>query len=310
MAVHNVTINWDEVNSLTERAYVPGIEEQVYGDNAFYMRVPKKGLSGGTFISRGLFYQEGPGGPYSGTEALDGSEVDQHTVANFAWKFYFASMAYRNQDKLMNSGPTALADHIASSVMYARETLQNHLGTGLHSDGSANTKHITGLRAAVTGSGTTYGGISKTTNAWWRATVDSTTTTLTIPAMRTMKGTITFKQKRPTMGLTTDAIYNIYYGLLQPQQRFMDPGLASGGFDNVVFERMPLVVDDHCPANYLYMLRPEDFDLCYHTAENFRFRPFMEPVYQPQVRVAYFLWAGNLTCKSCRSQGVFTGITA
>ena len=60
--------------------------------------------------------------------------------------------------------------------------MDDKLGTGLYSN-ATDAKSIVGLRQIV-GSSNTVGGISQTSYSWWQAQVDSSTTTLTIAAMR------------------------------------------------------------------------------------------------------------------------------
>ena len=263
-----------------------------------------------TVNSQPLLYAEGPGGPYSGVDPLDISEAEQYTVANFSWKFYYAAITYRQQDKLMNTGRHALANLIQNRVDVARMTMENQLGTGLHSDGSTTPKHITGLRAGVTGTGVTYGGISKTTNTRWRSPLDTSTTVLSLTAMRTRRGAATKGKIKPNLGLTTQAIYDIFWGLLQPQERYVNTNVARAGFTTLGFEDMSVVVDDHTPDAHLYMLNTNYINLYAHSAENMRFRPFMEPVDRPQVRVGFLLWAGNVAISNCRFQTKFSAITS
>lgn len=312
MPVHSSTVDWDELNSLTERKFLPKITDNIFRSNALFTRMPRMTVDGGTFISQPLLYAEGPGGTYSGTEALDAAETDQVTVANFAWKWYFASATIREQDELMNSGRQALAKLIRVQMQTMQKTMQNRLGQGLHSDASDPTT-ITGLRAMVTDD-VVYGGISKTNNSWWQSIVDNglatAPTVLSIPVMRTARGLVTEDNETTNMIITTQANYDLYYGMLQPQQRFADPGAARGGFTSLLFEGIPVVVDSHCPANFMYFLNTRYMSFISHSGLSMKLRPFMSPVNKPQMRTAYLRWGGNLTGSNCRYQAVLTSIVA
>jgi hypothetical protein len=274
------------------------------------MKLWRKGtkLDGGAYISQNLIYAEGPGGAFEGLEPLDVSEAEIITTAIFNWKHYYVSMTIRRMDELKNRGRAAFSNLLMAKTRTAEKTLRNLLGQGIYSDGSTNPKVITGLRAMVTGSGVTYGGITKTTNTWWRSQVDSTTTALTISAMRTLMGNCTEDAESPDLICTTQAQYNSYYDQLTPQQRFADRDMARGGFTNVLFEGRPVVVDSHCPTGYMYFLNTDYVDFVSHEEENMRFEPFRKP-YNQAGRTAYIFWAGNLTGSNCRYQGVFTALT-
>lgn len=310
MAVSSTTVNWDEINSTTQRRVLPMFKEQIFRSNPTSMRLWRKGtkLDGGERIHQGLIYAEGPGGWFSGLEVLDTTEVDQVTNAIFEWKELFLSVTIKKIDELKNRGKARIANLLTLKMQTAQKSGKNYLGQGLHSDGVSNTKAMTGLRAMVTASGTTYGNISKTTYSWWRSVVDSTTTVLTIPVMRGIVGDITEDMERPDMIVTTQNLYDKYYNQLQPQQRFADKDVARGGFKNVLFEGIPVTVDSHCPAGYMYFLNTSHIDLVSHQDDNFAFEPFKKPINQ-RGRTAFITWTGNLTGSNCRFQAVLSNLS-
>lgn len=308
MPANSTTISWNQVNSTTEKVSIPRVVDQIFKSNPILMRIWRKGTkkSGGSFIQQPLAYAEGPSGWFEGMQPLDVSEVDQITSAIYNWKHAYASITIRRDDELKNSGPHAFADLLENKTSIARKSMKNKLAQGLYSDGS-NPLEMVGLQAMVTGSGTTYGNISKTTNSWWRSVVDSTTTTLSIFAMRQLMGDLTEDDDTPDLLVTTQDIYDIYYSLLQPQQRFASAEMAKGGFRSILFEGRPVVVDSHCPASNFFFLNTDYIDLCSHRDENMRFEPFRRP-FRQMGRSAFILWFGNLTGSNCRFQGRFTAL--
>ncbi len=307
---HTTTINWNQLNTTTERVLRPRLKDQIFNSNAFFKRVPKSTEDGGTWLAEPLLYDEGPGAPYSGTDPLDSSEVEMITNAIFPWKFYYASAAMRNQDLLMNRGSKGLIKIIKVKMETMRKTMQNLLGQGLWSNGTSDTNAVTGIRAMITGTGTTYGGISKTTNSWWRSPIDTSTTTLTLPVMRTRVGSVTQDEERTDLILTTQAIFDIFWGLMEPQRRYMDGKMQSAGFTNLMFEQTPVVVDSHAAAAHMAFLNTKYMNFVSHSAENMRIRGWMEPIDRPQLRTNYLMWAGNLLGSNCRYQTMLTAITA
>lgn len=310
MAIHSSTLNWANINSTTDRVLSHRIKDQIFKSNAFFTKCPKDSVDGGAWLAEPVFYAEGPGGSYSGTEALDASEVEQVTNAIFPWKFYWAGAAIRNQDILMNSGRKGVIKLVNVKNQIMRLSMQNRLGQGLYSDGSIASA-ITGLGAMVTGSGTIYGGISKTTNAWWRANVDSSTATLTLAHMRTQMGNASQEGiSKPNLILGRQVQYNRFWVLLQPQERFINASMASAGFTNLSFEGVPFVVDSHVPDNYIYYLTTKYMSFKYHSAENMKIVGWRSPVEKPQLKINHMLWAGNLCGSNCRFQAVSTAIAA
>lgn len=304
------TWRWDQINSVTERAWSGTIADQIFKSNPSIkkLKANQKTWDGGTFITHGLAYAEGPGGAFEGMMPLDVDEVEQISAAIFHWKHYFVSITIRRSDELKNSGAAALASILNTKLQIARKSMLNHLAQGLFSDGS-DPLGITGLRAMVTGSGTTYGNISKTTYDWWRSQIDSTTTKLTIRKMRALMGLCTEDADTPNLLITTQAIYDEFYSLLEPQKRFASESMAKGGFTSILFEGRPLVVDSHCPAGYLYYLNTDYMKWNAHRREDMRFEPFRQP-YRQAGRTAFIFWFGNLSGNNCRYQGAFTALEA
>lgn len=304
------TINWDNIDTTTDRAVMPKVVDNIFRSNPLQAKLYKKGtkLSGGAYITQSLLYGEGPGGFISDAAVIDTSNAEILTSAVFEWKFAFASATMSWGDEIRNNGAPAVAKLVVEKVNTMGKTIKNIMGQGVYSDGS-DPMSIVGLRAMVTGTGVTYGGISKTSNSWWRSQVDSTTTlaTLSMLKMRNLLGLATEDADTPDMGVTTQAIYDQVYSLFQPQQRFMDSATLKAGFQNILIEGRPLIVDSHCPTGYLYWLNTDYIDFVTHSMYNFKRKPWVEP-YNQEVRTTRVLWAGNMTCSNCRFQAVHTAL--
>jgi hypothetical protein len=183
----------------------------------------------------------------------------------------------------------------------------DNLGTGIYSAGT-DAKSIVGLRVIVA-TAETVGGISQTDYSWWRAQVDSSTTTLSLAAMQSLFNLCSVDNEHPTVVMTTRSLYNSYYALLQPQQRFTDSETAKGGFANLMFNGVPVIADSKCPASHMFMLNEKYLHLYVHKDENMRFEPFQKPVNQ-NVKVAKVYWAGAFGSSNNRLHGKLSAVTA
>lgn len=310
MAIPTLTINWDNVNSVTEKKWLPKVVDNIFFGTPLLMTLRQQGtrVDGGERIVQPLVYGEGPGGPFQGAEPLDTSTAQQITAATFNWKHYYASASILRMEELQNSGAPAFAKLLSVKMQIMEETMLHHLSQGIFSDGSTNPKAITGLRAMVADD-TTYGGIDKTVETWWQSQVDSGTATLTLAAIRTQLGLATRGRNTPNMLIGTQAQYNRIYNEMQPQQRFANQTMLNAGFTSLQVESRPFVVDWHVPTGWCFMLNTNYIDFVTHEAENMRMEPFVKPYNQPQVRTAFLFWAGNLTGSNCRFQAAFDGLS-
>jgi hypothetical protein len=305
------TINYGEVGAITQKYFVPKLVDNIFTSNVLLQRARQKWMEkidGGTQIIQPVAYATTTAsGWYQGSDTLNTTANDQIDNAIFDWAFLYANITVARTDELKNSGREQIVNFVKSKVQLAEKTMANNLGTALYTGTSAAVQ-IVGLQTAV-GTGRTYGSIADSTYTWWTSQIDSTTTALSIPALRTLLGKCTIGSDKPSVIVTTQAMYDALYGLLQPQQRFMDSETANAGFVNLMFEGKPYVVDNRCPTGYLYAINEDYIHLFVHKDEDFRFEPFIKPTNQ-NVSSAKIYWAGALVVDNPRMMGSFTGLVA
>lgn len=306
-----MALSVDQLNAITEKFYVKKLFDNIFDSNPTLQKLKNggsyKSTSGGTQIYVPLNYAvTTAAGWYSGADTLSTTDNDNITSAAYDWKSLYAGVSITEEDELKNSGDAAQLNLLKSKMQIAEKTLKDDLGTGLFSDGT-DAKSIVGLRDIVAVD-QTVGGISQSTYSWWQGQVDSTTTTLTISAMNTVYQNATVDSEMPNYIPTTRSIYNSYYALLQPQQRFMDEETAKGGFSSLMFNGSPVVVDSHVPSSHMFMLNLDHLHLFYHPKRNMSFEPFQKPINQ-QVKVSRILWMGALGSSNNRLHGKLSAIT-
>lgn len=305
-----MALTYSEISSITQKLYIPKLVDNIFASNALLNRWRKKAYrleGGGTSIMQPLLYATTTAaGWYSGSDTLSTTANDQISAAEFQWRQAYANITITRSDELKNGGKEQIVNFVKAKVQAAEKTLADSLGTGLFNAGTT-TNAIEGLRLACAGTGSTYGGISKTDYSWWRGKTDSSTTSFTLPAFQSLFGDCTIDNDKPTVAVTTQDIYDDVYAALTPMQRFTDKSTANGGFTNIMLNGIPVIVDSHCPDYYMFLLNEAYIELVAHRDENFRFEPFIKPVNQ-NVSTAKVYWAGNLTMSNCRMQGFFSAL--
>ena len=265
-------------------------------------------LDGGLSIMVPLAYATtSSAGWYEGSDTLNTADNEQVTSAEYNWKFAYANITIKRTDELKNSGDAQILSLVKEKTSLAEKTLADNLGTAMWNAGT-DAKALGGLRHLLSTSNT-VGGISQTSNTWWAAQVDSSTTTLTMSALQTQYNAASIGNDSPSVGFTTRAVYNLYYNLLQPQQRFQDTDTAKGGFSSLMFNGIPIVVDSHAPSGDIAFINEDYMKLVAHKDEFFRFEPFVKPVNQ-NVKVAKIYFAGNLVSSNNRMHAYLSALTA
>ncbi len=310
------------VNSIARRYIVPEITDNVYNSNPLFFRLNtanKKVVRGGTQIEAPLMYQRfAAGGAYTGLQLLDISPSDTVRNAAWDWKQYYVPVTVDGLTLIKTDSPESIADFIRLYFAQAEMEMSEHLGTGVFSDGTTNTLLIDGLAGAVDDGTvlTTYGGLSRTTFTWWKSTMDTATTQMTLTALQSMFGNTSRGGRHPTLIVSNQANYNRYWVLNTAKQNFyvqpvaMDEQLANAGFTNLLFNSVPWVVDSHIAstAGTIYFLNEDYISLCVSPRGDFYMEDFQTAINQDAM-VAKLFWAGNLYITNCQVQGKMTAVT-
>jgi hypothetical protein len=314
-------IGTNVVNSIARRYILPEVTDNVYLSNPLFFRLntaKKVTIRGGYQVEAPLMYSRfAAGGAYSGLDLLDVSPSDTVRNAAFDWKQYYVPVTVDGLTLIKTDSPEAIADFIRLYFAQAEMELSTFLGDGLWSDGVSNTKKIDGLQGAVDDGTTltTYGGLSRSTYTWWKASVDTTTTQLSLTALQTQFGNQSKGGRHPTLIVTTQANYNRYWVLVTAKQNFyvqpvaVDEQLANAGFTNVLFNGVPFLVDSNCPANNVFLLNEDFINLAVSPRGDFYMEDFQTAINQDAM-VSKLFWAGNLYLTNCNVQGKFTAITS
>lgn len=305
-----MALTYNQISAITTVKIMPKLTDNIFRQIPLLKRLKDKEspIDGGTKVLVPLEYAtNSSGGAYSGADTLTNTDVDVITSAEFDWKQYYQSISIKRDDELKNSGDAAILKFVASKMKNAEKSLRDTMATAAWSSGS-NAKDILGLRCFLS-TGNTYGGISQTTYSWHQANIDSTSTTLSFNVLQTLWGSATIDADQPSVSLTTQTLFNKYYLMLQPQQRFMDPDSAKGGFTSLMFNGKPVIVDSKAPTSYWVMLNEDYLQWSPHKDENFRFEPFAKPVNQ-NVKVGHIFWMGVFTSSNNRMHAAATALTA
>jgi hypothetical protein len=317
-------IGTNTVTALSRRLILPRIVDNVYNSNVLFYRwyhANKFTQQGGTQIEQPLMYSRmAAGGSYQGYQLLNVTPTDSVQNAAFQWAQYYTPVTVDGLTLLRADSPLAIADFIATQFKQAEMDMADNLGAGLWSDGASATD-IVGLRLAIDNGAiaTSYGAINHSGNTWWNAQIDSTTTTMTLLALQNLFGSCTQGGRAPTIIFSTQANYNRYWNLnLSPQQFPVQPGgkdlqLAQAGFENLLFNGVPWLVDSHIPTSgsegNIFFLNEDYAQIVTATRADFHLQDFQTPVNQDAM-TALLLWAGQLVLGNIQRQGKFTAIAA
>ena len=322
------------VTTVTKDRYIPKVIDNVLGGNILLERMLGNARSwgSGTTLKIPIKYQtSSAGGSYSGFDTLSTSQQNTRTLASYDPKQNYFSVVINGIQKAVNQGDAAVLDLLAVEMASVQADMTDELGTQFYSDGTGNSsKDITGLAAAVAASGT-YGGITygASTYPTWLSDVDVSSNAITLAEMRASHDAASIGNDKPTLIVTTPAIWTTFEGLLtatinyytqvqgyQKVNRFTTKGKGGQtgdiGFDALYFRGVPVVADEKCTSGYMYMLNENHLWMSvlanadYPTQRNgFAWTGLKMPTNQ-DASVGQFLLYAQMICDSRRTQALLT----
>jgi hypothetical protein len=307
--------NFDALLSTTLANYRNQLTDNVFTARPLTFFLMDKGrirmLNGGTKIVEPLIYgQNSTVSSYSGYDPIGLTAQEGISAAEYDWKQYAASIAISGIEEGKNNGEQEIINLLEAKIMQAEESLREGFNQMFFGNGTGNSgKNWNGLGNLVSSVGT-VGGINRATagNEFWRSYVNANSGALTLTNLATAYNTVSVGNDHPDMILTTQALYQKYEALLQPQLRYTDTKTADAGFQNLLFKAAPVVYDVHCPTGYVYVLNSKYLSLVGHSGKWFAQTEFVRPE-NLDARYALIMCYGNLTCRNAAKQGVITDAT-
>lgn len=306
-----------DIVTSTLQGYSGEIADNVTNHNALFRQINKKGnkqvATGRTIVQELEYAQNSTVMYYSGAELLDISPSEILSAPEFNYKQLAGNVVITGLEQIQNSGKEAVHNLLKTRIRNLEKSLNNTVATGLYADGTGtSSKEIGGLQLLVADVNTnTVGGISGSTNAFWRNYVYDFSTNSVTPSSTTIQHAMNLAWINTIRGsdkpdiIPADSIYYLYYlESLTPNQRFMDDKGAGVGFTNLVYQgNVPVIYDDQCPASHMYFLNTDY--LYVRPAKGREFKPLGEKSSVNQdALVMPVVWAGNMTVSNRARQAV------
>lgn len=207
-------------------------------------------IGGGRTISCPIMYGETDSFMfYQGKEALDLSDEEALTSAEFNWKQWAVGVSISGLEQMQNSGAEQIIPIMKHRIMKAEKTLANNLSASVYSDGSSSAgKEIGGLNLlnGTSNASGTVGGIPVSSTPWWQNVVRATggvTVSTIYDNMLALCLDLQRDTDKTNLIMADNSYCRTYQSSLRPDQRFRDPKLANAGFRNIQFEGIPVIAD-------------------------------------------------------------------
>lgn len=339
--------NFDTLVSTTLKNYRRLLADNITAHQILWFMLKEKGFikeeEGGTNIVEPLMIGRNTTvRSYSGYDIIDTTPQEGLSAAEYDWKQIAGSVTISGREEFINSGSkTRILNLLEAKIQQLQMSMMLEVNRQLQADGTGNGgKDLTGLAVAVE-DGTawsTYGGIDSNAFPYWRnqwiggvTIVDTAAAPLTsstsagisalTDAMRTLYNSASRGKVKPTIIISTQALYEAYEKGLTVNERYLDMKLGDAGFINLMFKQTPWVFDEDMPNNNVYpplgtdltgqelvMLNSDFMRFVLGKGKNFVVTDFQKPENQ-DAKVSQVLFYGNLTINNRARQARLSGVT-
>jgi len=309
------------VQSITQDKIVPKVVDNILNSNVLALRIlgKQKPWSGESLKFPIKYQKSTTGGSFSGLDTFSTAKVNTRQTLSFDPRGYYQSVVLSGMDVDVNATPEGVLNLVKVEMESAQQDMIDSIGGLLYGDGTGNSnKEFLGLDAIVDDgtSVTTYGGLLRST---YSPVLDGTRTasggTLTTDLLGALYDNCTRGSKKPTLSVTTEAVWTIYEALLQPTvaanyqamngyKQVTRNGVAENrgalqgeiGFDALFHRGVPVVADEKCTAQTWWMLNEEY--LTFYGLKSHKYSPIsmasstIDGVYNDAPKTSGFSWTG------------------
>ncbi len=302
-----------EVLSTTIDHFVPQMEDNIFTSKPLLWALKNadriKNFHG-VKIVQPLMYAENPNqGVYADDDVFATAAMTGLDAAEYDWRQLYGLVHFTGLELAKNSGEEAILSLLEARMQQLELTVAENLNEQLW-NGTNTSNQWLGLETSVGTTSNTVGGIDSTSATWWdpQAVNDGVgSTALTLALMRQTYNSCSEGNDHPTNIFTIVGTFEDYEGLIAANARFMDPKMADGGFQNLLFKGTPVTFDTQITVidslNPMYFLNLKYITLAKLDDVWFKPSDFLAPT-NADVLYKHIRCYGQLVLSNRKRQGV------
>jgi hypothetical protein len=322
MALPDISKTLNNLNTSTlVDNYSTTVTDNIFKTHPLWEMLNSKGSTydGGPKLMWPVLYDTLDGFFYHGQSEYETEDKEFMTMAQAYPAYCGVPVMITQTDVLENSGRSQIIDLLETKFRVAEDSMEEKLSDGIwgtyaRTNGVANLWGLTDIVKTTAGSdpsGGAYGEIAVSGNSWWQnltsasGVSDGGLTTALVQASYGLVAKNGSKKYKPTIGVTTQAIWNTLWAKADSAQRNGTEMMKKFGMTDINWNGTPIIVDENAPDHQLRWLNTNYLFLKTHAQANFAWTPF----FWHQKKMAYMkvlYWAGQLCCSQRRRQCVMT----
>ena len=323
MAATSTTETWDAAWTLTMRAKRKELTHNFFDAYPTLDMYRSGGAlvtdNGGKEIQCDLMYGSNQSQYFSGYDVLNTDAVDGITAAFYPFRYAAVPITINYTEEMENRKSDSAMKLLAAKTEQSMLSLRDQINSSLYSaqTGKAPLGFQDIIADAPGTSPTTLGGITVSSNTWWKnksnnATADTSFVTINnthfyegMLRMSTTWNDVSEGNEQPTNIFTTNAIYadfeEIFEGTGYQRLSSKDAPGVDGRLPS--FRGIPVQYDRDCGTGRMYFLNTKYLKMHMQAGMNFAKTPFKEPSNQ-MAKVGFIVVGLQITTNNRRRQGV------
>ena len=323
MAATSTTETWDAAWTLTMRAKRKELTDNFFDAYPTLDMFRSGGAlvtdNGGKEIQADLMYSGNSAQYFSGYDVLNTDAVDGITAAFYPFRYAAVPITINYTEEMENRKSDSAMRLLAAKTEQSMLTLRDQINASIYSaqTGKAPLGFQDLIADAPGTSPTTLGGITVSSNTWWKnksnnATADTSFVTINnthfyegMLRMSTTWNDVSEGNEQPTNIFTTNAIYadfeEIFEGTGYQRLSSKDAPGVDGRLPS--FRGIPVQYDRDCGTGRMYFLNTKYLKMHMQAGMNFAKTPFKEPSNQ-MAKVGFIVVGLQITTNNRRRQGV------
>ena len=323
MAATSTTETWDAAWTLTMRAKRKELTDNFFDAYPTLDMFRSGGAlvtdNGGKEIQADLMYSGNSAQYFSGYDVLNTDAVDGITAAFFPFRYAAVPITINYTEEMENRKSDSAMKLLAAKTEQSMLTLRDQINSSIYSaqTGKAPLGFQDIVADAPGTSPTTLGGITVSSNTWWKnksnnATSDTSFQTIVntnfyegMVRMSTLWNDVSEGNEQPSNIFTTNGIYADYEEIFEGTGYQRLTGKDSPGVDGRLpsFRGIPVQYDRDCGTGRMYFLNTKYLKMHMQAGMNFAKTPFKEPSNQ-MAKVGFIVVGLQITSNNRRRQGV------
>ena len=323
MAATSTTETWDAAWTLTMRAKRKELTDNFFDAYPTLDMFRSGGAlvtdNGGKEIQCDLLYGSNQSQYFSGYDVLNTDAVDGITAAFYPFRYAAVPITINYTEEMENRKSDSAMKLLAAKPEQSMLSLRDQINSSIYSaqTGKAPLGFQDIIADAPGTSPTTLGGITVSSNTWWKnksnnATADTSFVTINnthfyegMLRMSTTWNDVSEGNEQPTNIFTTNAIYADFEESFEGTGYQRLSSKDAPGVDGRLpsFRGIPVQYDRDCGTGRMYFLNTKYLKMHMQAGMNFAKTPFKEPSNQ-MAKVGFIVVGLQITTNNRRRQGV------